>query len=129
MFLYEYAENRGKPAVLKDLVGGALDMDKRIGPPNSLLVFTDANTYYAPDALHQLAEPFSDPNVGGVCGRVILHGRKAETGKQGEKAETGKLKAEMEPGQSSDTPGSSPVPPLSAFSFQPSAFSSPPEGS
>ncbi len=75
LYLYEYAENRGKPAVLKDLVASALDIDKRTECTNSLLVFTDANTYYAPDALHQLAKPFSDPNVGGVCGRVILHDR------------------------------------------------------
>jgi glycosyltransferase involved in cell wall biosynthesis len=49
---------------------------------------------------------------------------KAETGKRGEKAETGKLKAEVEPGQAAAVPGSDPLPPLSAFSFQVSALSS-----
>jgi cellulose synthase/poly-beta-1,6-N-acetylglucosamine synthase-like glycosyltransferase len=37
-----------------------------------LLAFTDANTFFAPDALRHLVAPFSDPKVGGVCGRLIF---------------------------------------------------------
>jgi cellulose synthase/poly-beta-1,6-N-acetylglucosamine synthase-like glycosyltransferase len=41
----------------------------------SLLVFTDANTMFAPDALRRLVAPFADPEVGGVCGRLVLESR------------------------------------------------------
>lgn len=33
-----------------------------------ILVFTDANTEFAPDALRRLTRPFADPAVGGVAG-------------------------------------------------------------
>lgn len=33
-----------------------------------ILVFTDANTIFAPDALRALVRPFADPEVGGVAG-------------------------------------------------------------
>jgi len=82
LHLHEFPDNRGKPAVLKDLVEAATQAGAGGFPPASnsmapasFFVFTDANTYYAPDALQQLVQPFSDPEVGGVCGRVILHGR------------------------------------------------------
>jgi cellulose synthase/poly-beta-1,6-N-acetylglucosamine synthase-like glycosyltransferase len=35
-----------------------------------LLAFSDANSAWAPDALARLLEPFADPAVGYVCGRV-----------------------------------------------------------
>ena len=38
----------------------------------SFLVFTDANTMFAPDALRRLVAPFADPAVGGVCGRLVF---------------------------------------------------------
>lgn len=33
-----------------------------------ILVFSDANSIYAPDAIQKLVEPFADPTVGGVAG-------------------------------------------------------------
>jgi cellulose synthase/poly-beta-1,6-N-acetylglucosamine synthase-like glycosyltransferase len=33
-----------------------------------ILVFSDANSIYAPDAIQRLAAPFADPQVGGVAG-------------------------------------------------------------
>jgi glycosyltransferase involved in cell wall biosynthesis len=33
-----------------------------------ILVFSDANSHYAPDALRKLVAPFADPTVGGVAG-------------------------------------------------------------
>ena len=56
----------GKCAVLKRLVvaSGATC--------NTILVFTDANTKFAPDALRKLLAPFADPAIGGVCGRLIF---------------------------------------------------------
>ena len=35
---------------------------------NEVLVFTDANAFFAPDALRHLVRSFADPEVGGVCG-------------------------------------------------------------
>ncbi len=35
-----------------------------------LLVFSDANSAWTPDALVRLVEPFADPSVGYVCGQV-----------------------------------------------------------
>jgi cellulose synthase/poly-beta-1,6-N-acetylglucosamine synthase-like glycosyltransferase len=36
-----------------------------------ILVLTDANALLAPGSLVRLAEPFADPEVGGVCGRKV----------------------------------------------------------
>lgn len=48
-----------------------------------ILVFTDADTLLAPDALHHLIAPFGDPTVGGVCGehRPALQARNGWNGK------------------------------------------------
>ncbi|HEV7771290.1 MAG TPA: glycosyltransferase family 2 protein [Solirubrobacterales bacterium] len=35
-----------------------------------VLAFSDANSVWAPDALHELVAPFADPAVGYVCGQV-----------------------------------------------------------
>ncbi len=35
-----------------------------------LVVFSDANSFWAPDALRELVAPFADPAVGYVCGQV-----------------------------------------------------------
>jgi cellulose synthase/poly-beta-1,6-N-acetylglucosamine synthase-like glycosyltransferase len=64
--VFQFPENRGKVAVLKDLVAQA----HAATPPPEILVFTDANTAFSPDALRRLCAPFSDPSVGGVCGRL-----------------------------------------------------------
>jgi len=63
--VFEFPENRGKVAVLKDLVIRAITQ-----PSPEILVFTDANTFFAPDALRRLVDPFSDPAIGGVCGSL-----------------------------------------------------------
>jgi cellulose synthase/poly-beta-1,6-N-acetylglucosamine synthase-like glycosyltransferase len=36
-----------------------------------ILVFSDANTSYAPDAVRRLVRPFADPEVGGVAGNQV----------------------------------------------------------
>jgi cellulose synthase/poly-beta-1,6-N-acetylglucosamine synthase-like glycosyltransferase len=61
----DFPQNRGKMAVLKDLVAAA-------GDDSDILVFTDANTEFARDALRLLCAPFDDPAVGGVCGKLSL---------------------------------------------------------
>src|SRR3954447_362875 len=64
----DFAENRGKIAVLKDLAGRARAASDSPG----ILVFTDANTEFKPEALARLVAPFSDAAVGGVCGKLEL---------------------------------------------------------
>jgi cellulose synthase/poly-beta-1,6-N-acetylglucosamine synthase-like glycosyltransferase len=65
----EFPENRGKVAVLKDLVARACAGT----PAPEILVFTDANTTFLDrDALRRLCVPFSDAAIGGVCGKLLF---------------------------------------------------------
>ncbi len=67
--VFEFPENRGKVAVLKDLVARACAAT----PPPELMVFTDANTSFLDrDALRRLYGPFSDAAIGGVCGKLLF---------------------------------------------------------
>ena len=59
----EFPDRRGKASVLNDLVrASAADV----------LVFTDANTVFQPGAIRALLEPFAEPSVGAVCGRLVF---------------------------------------------------------
>ena len=40
-----------------------------------MLAFSDANSFWRPDALRRLVDRFADPEVGYVCGQVTLHRR------------------------------------------------------
>ncbi|MBM3862213.1 MAG: glycosyltransferase family 2 protein [Verrucomicrobia bacterium] len=68
--LFDFLERGGKPSVLKRLVPHAT---------GELLVFTDANTQWQPDALKKLARHFADPRIGGVCGRLVFQGKDVRT--------------------------------------------------
>jgi len=70
-FVHDFKQRRGKVAVLKDLVRGLSPGDRNAGVPE-ILVLTDANTVFRGDALRRLVAPFSDPAVGGVCGKLLL---------------------------------------------------------
>src|SRR3990172_2409458 len=59
--LHEYRTNRGKNAALNDSVPRAR---------GEIIVFTDANGMYRPDALRTLVASFADPRVGSVCGEL-----------------------------------------------------------
>jgi cellulose synthase/poly-beta-1,6-N-acetylglucosamine synthase-like glycosyltransferase len=61
----EFPRRRGKASVLNDLV--ALTGEE-------ILVFTDANTSFRPDVLRQLVRHFAAPDVGCVCGELLLTG-------------------------------------------------------
>jgi cellulose synthase/poly-beta-1,6-N-acetylglucosamine synthase-like glycosyltransferase len=51
-----------------------------------ILVFSDANSIFAPEAIKKLVEPFADPRVGGVAGnQVYLSGKSAQMSQAGEK--------------------------------------------
>jgi cellulose synthase/poly-beta-1,6-N-acetylglucosamine synthase-like glycosyltransferase len=67
----DFPKNRGKVAVLKDLAGRASKASNG-SPAAEILVFTDANTAFKPDALRRLVAPFASPKVGGVCGKLIF---------------------------------------------------------
>jgi len=75
--VFEFPENRGKVAVLKDLVERAC----AAAPAPEILVFTDANTSFLDrDALRRLCDPFSDAATGGVCGKLLFaKGKGTET--------------------------------------------------
>lgn len=51
-----------------------------------ILVFSDANSMWAPDALRALARPFADPAVGGVAGDQRYLGQRERDGSDGERA-------------------------------------------
>jgi cellulose synthase/poly-beta-1,6-N-acetylglucosamine synthase-like glycosyltransferase len=53
---------RGKAATLNSTVATAL---------GEVLVFSDANSMYAPDAIRALVRPLVDPQVGGVAGNQV----------------------------------------------------------
>lgn len=59
-----FPERRGKASVLNDLVAEARE---------EIVVFTDANTEFRPDAVRTLVRHFADPAVGVVNGRLRLH--------------------------------------------------------
>jgi cellulose synthase/poly-beta-1,6-N-acetylglucosamine synthase-like glycosyltransferase len=68
--LHAFKGRGGKPSVLNRLIPQAR---------GALLVFSDANAMFASDALRKLVRHFSDPRIGGVCGRLVLHGDNSET--------------------------------------------------
>ncbi len=57
------SDRKGKAGILNELV-------RKVN--NEIIVFTDANTVFDKDVLKNLVRDFSDPQVGGVCGRLIL---------------------------------------------------------
>jgi len=62
----EEFDRRGKAAVVNDLVRASRA---------EILVFTDANSEFEPDAVARLAARFDSPDVGAACGRLILSAR------------------------------------------------------
>ncbi len=58
-----YEARRGKPSVINDLAALA---------DEEILVFTDANTSFEPDAMAKLVRHFDDPGIGCVCGELRL---------------------------------------------------------
>jgi len=68
--LHAFDRRGGKPGVLNRLVPQGR---------GELLVFSDANAMFAANALRKLVRHFSDPHIGGVCGRLVLQGDDSET--------------------------------------------------
>jgi len=61
--VFDFAERRGKVAVLKDLVSRAT---------GEVLVFSDANTMFHDDAVQKLGGRLADARGGAVCGHLNL---------------------------------------------------------
>jgi len=70
----EFPARRGKAAVVNDLIRDS---------SADVIVFTDANTRFEPGTVQRLSDAFGDPDVGAVCGRLIL-----EAGPDGQALET-----------------------------------------
>ena len=51
-----------------------------------VVVFTDANTSFAPDALRELVRPFADPTVGGVAGNQVYESERRSAAEAGERS-------------------------------------------
>ncbi|XQW85346.1 glycosyltransferase family 2 protein [Thalassotalea piscium] len=58
-----FEQNRGKMSVLNDLVASASD---------DILVMSDANTHFNPDAINALVKHFQNESIGVVCGELKL---------------------------------------------------------
>ncbi|MFO1095931.1 MAG: glycosyltransferase family 2 protein [Planctomycetaceae bacterium] len=61
--LLQFPQRRGKPSVLNDCVASS---------QGEILAFSDANTFYEPDALKRMVRHYQRPNVGGVVGELEL---------------------------------------------------------
>lgn len=70
-----FSERNGKSTVLNKLVQEIED---------EILLFSDANSIYHPDAVEKLVRHFADPAVGGVCGKLKLNTPGDDPGGQGE---------------------------------------------
>ncbi len=79
---------RGDPRVtVLDLgrVGKAAALNAAVAAAHGeILVFSDANTAYAPDAVRALVRPFADPTVGGVAGNQVYLSGSATQGDGGD---------------------------------------------
>ena len=74
--LLRFPGRRGKVACLNDVLG-TLTSD--------LVVMSDANSLYEPDAIRRLVRHFQDPAVGCVCGRLSYANPERDAAGEGEK--------------------------------------------
>lgn len=64
-----FAERRGKPSVINDLVAFAQQENKT--PENHILVITDANVMFTPDTITGLVKHFKNPAIGLVDSNIM----------------------------------------------------------
>ncbi len=81
-----YAD-RGVRLIAPGRVGKGAALEAAVAASTGeILVFSDANSHYAPDAVRALVRPFADPEVGGVAGnQVYLHEGEADATELGER--------------------------------------------
>jgi cellulose synthase/poly-beta-1,6-N-acetylglucosamine synthase-like glycosyltransferase len=63
LLLFDYPVNRGKVSVLNELLSNV---------KQSVVVFSDANAFFQPDALKKLTRHFVGGHIAGVCGELNL---------------------------------------------------------
>jgi len=70
----ELVEREPRVRLIRCPRGGKVAAQNHTVPQTSgeILVFTDANATWPPDALRQLVRSFADPEVAYVCGKVVL---------------------------------------------------------
>lgn len=81
--IVEQAGVRGVRVLSLPRVGKAATLEAAVrGASGEILVFSDANSSFARDAVRKLVQPFADPRVGGVAGdqRYLKRGRASGTG-------------------------------------------------
>jgi len=61
--LFDYPVRRGKASVLNESIGQL---------KAEIVVLSDANTFFEPEAVSRLVRWFADPTVGAVCGKLVL---------------------------------------------------------
>ncbi len=69
--IIDFKQNCGKVSVLRELVSRA-SANTKLDTQKSLLVFSDANTMFASDAMQKLVHHFADESIGGACGRLAF---------------------------------------------------------
>jgi cellulose synthase/poly-beta-1,6-N-acetylglucosamine synthase-like glycosyltransferase len=69
--LVAYAVRRGKTAALLDTV-------RALPAATDIVVFSDANSMYRPNAIRRLVSPFAQPDVGCVAGELVYRTRSGE---------------------------------------------------
>ncbi|MCB0703720.1 MAG: glycosyltransferase [Saprospiraceae bacterium] len=74
--ILEFAERRGKPSVLNDLVAAA--SAERPIAANHIFLITDANVFLAKDLLTKILRSFSDPEIALVDTRMVNTGADKE---------------------------------------------------
>ncbi len=63
---------RGVQLIAPGRVGKGAALERAVqGSTGEILVFSDANSQYAPDAIRALVRAFADPTVGGVAGNQV----------------------------------------------------------
>jgi biofilm PGA synthesis N-glycosyltransferase PgaC len=75
--LFDFDRREGKLSVINKIVPEVR---------GDVLVFSDANTMYSPDAVRRMTAHFADPQVGGVCGNLKLINPNENIGGKGETA-------------------------------------------
>lgn len=71
--------------IAPERVGKTALLNMMVGPSQAdLVVFTDANAIYEPEALRYLVAPFVDPRVGCVTGELVYSNRQADGVRSGE---------------------------------------------
>jgi cellulose synthase/poly-beta-1,6-N-acetylglucosamine synthase-like glycosyltransferase len=64
--------SRGVRLITPGRVGKGAALEAAVAASsNDILVFSDANSLYAPDAMRALVRPFADPEIGGVAGNQV----------------------------------------------------------